>query len=358
MRFFDRTLFRRVFEVLVVAGMLVCGARCFASAALLMEEPYDVLGAFNPTGHSAVYLNHVCADSPTQLRMCHDGEYGVVISRYHRVGGYDWVAIPLIPYLYAVTTPDAIPAMVTKEEMVELRDTYRRMYLENIAPDDLDGEAPGGDWVELVGEAYLRKIYGFEIETSPKDDERFVAEMNDKKNVADYNIFFRNCADFSRAVLNSYYPHAVHRNIIADFGLTTPKQVARSVVKYGKKHPELQMSVFVIPQVPGEHIKRSHPVDGVAESLVKSKKYMLPLVALNPEVAGGVVVAYLLDGRMKLPKNATIFNVEDAEVTGRPALPVDNSPRWVITADTGWSPPARAASSGSMRAFVPIVLRP
>ena len=61
------------------------------------------------------------------------------------------------------------------------------------------------------------------------------------------------------------------------------------------------MTAFVIPQVPGS-IARSHPVDGVAESLVKSKKYILPLVILAPEVAGGVAVAYLVDGRLKLPK--------------------------------------------------------
>jgi hypothetical protein len=51
-----------------------------ASVALFMEEPYGEFGAVNPTGHAAVYFNHICADSPTSLRPCHDGEYGVVIS--------------------------------------------------------------------------------------------------------------------------------------------------------------------------------------------------------------------------------------------------------------------------------------
>ena len=57
------------------------------AVALLMEEPYGDFGAMNPTGHAAVYLNHICAESPTELRMCHDGEYGVVISRYHKIDG-------------------------------------------------------------------------------------------------------------------------------------------------------------------------------------------------------------------------------------------------------------------------------
>jgi hypothetical protein len=113
-------------------------------------------------------------------------------------------------------------------------------------------------------------------------------------------------------VLDIYLPHAVHRSIVADLGMTTPKQVAKSLVKYGRKHPELEMSAFVIPQVAGS-VARSHPVDGVAESLIKSKKYLLPMAVLSPEVTAAVVVAYLAKGRMKLPKDAVVFNVDDLE---------------------------------------------
>jgi hypothetical protein len=59
---------------------------------------------------------------------------------------------------------------------------------------------------------------------------------------------------------------------------------------------------------------------------------MLPLVVLSPEFTGGVVVAYLAEGRMKLPKNATIFNAGDEEVTDKQAAPVDTSTRTVLTA--------------------------
>ena len=83
--------------------MLTAGAvRARADAALLMEEPYGEFGAMNPTGHAAIYLNHICAESPTHLRPCNPGEPGAVISRYHKIDGYDWLAIPLVPYLYAV----------------------------------------------------------------------------------------------------------------------------------------------------------------------------------------------------------------------------------------------------------------
>ena len=103
---------------------LVLGATCaHGGAALFVEEPYGSFGGFNPTGHAAVYLSHVCAESPVKLRPCAEGETGVVISRYHRVGGYDWLAIPLIPYLYAVERADQIPASVNAEK--GRRDTRR-----------------------------------------------------------------------------------------------------------------------------------------------------------------------------------------------------------------------------------------
>jgi hypothetical protein len=98
-----------------------------ADAAFLLEEPYGHFGAINPTGHAAVYLSGVCADSPTRLRRCSAGEAGVVLSRYHRIAGRDWVAIPLVPYLYAVERPKQIPAAVDVQKVSELRDAYRRL---------------------------------------------------------------------------------------------------------------------------------------------------------------------------------------------------------------------------------------
>jgi hypothetical protein len=316
-------------------GLLFClfaatATYAHASVALLMEEPYGDFGAVNPTGHSAVYFNHICADSPTVLRPCHDGEYGVVISRYHKIDGYDWLAIPLVPYLYAVDSLADVPQTVDKEQVAALRDAYRKQHLLDLAPNNRQGGSPKGEWTELVGSSYDRTIHGFQVDSTPAQDQRFITTYNDRRNVGHFNLLFHNCADFSRVVLDIYLPHAIHRNFIADVGLMTPKQVARSLVSYGKKHPELEMTAFVIPQVPGS-IHRSHPVDGVAESLVKSKKYLLPMVFLAPEVTGGVAVAYLVDGRMKLPKSTPVFDIGDEEMTTAPpdnrkVLPVPPPP--------------------------------
>jgi hypothetical protein len=307
--------------VVVLLFLLLAQSFAHASVALLMEEPFGGFGAMNPTGHAAVYLNHVCAASTTELRPCQPGESGVVISRYHKIGGLDWIAIPLIPYLYAVEDVGTVPQSVDQAHVDALRDAYRRKYLLHLAMDDRHDKAPGGEWIQLVGASYDRTIHGFQVVSTPAQDERFIAIFNDRRNVGSFNILFHNCADFSRAVLNLYLPDVIHRSIVADIGMTTPKQVARSLVQYGRKHPELQMSAFVVPQVPGS-IKRSKPVKGVAESLLKSKKYLLPLAVLTPELTGGVVVAYLTKGRMELPKNALIFNVDDNQMVPGESRPI------------------------------------
>jgi hypothetical protein len=307
---------------LLALAFLVQATWARASVALLMEEPFGKFGAMNPTGHAAVYLNHICASSPTELRLCKPGEYGVVISRYHKIAGYDWIAIPLIPYLYAVDDASEVPTSVDKANVARLRDAYRRKYLEALAPDTSKGKAPKGEWIQLVGSSYDRTIHGFQVTSTTDQDERFIALFNDRRNVGHFNLLFHNCADFSRSVLDIYLPGAIHRSFIADLGLTTPKQVARELVKYDEKHPETDMSAFVIPQIAGS-VKRSHPVKGVSESLVKSKKYLIPMTILAPELTGGMVVAYLARGRMKLPDDPVIFDADHltdpSEATPPPA---------------------------------------
>ncbi len=281
-----------------------------AEATLFLEEPYSYDGALAGTGHAAVYLSSVCAVSPVQLRLCAPGETGVVLSRYHRVAGYDWIAIPLIPYLYAVEKQDDIPLFADKKMISFLRDRYRRKYLEALVPDLPDGGTPSGDWYELVGASYLRTIYAFEIETDPKLDAALIRKLNSRPNRDRFDLVTANCADFARGIIDFYHPHAVHRNIIADLGVTTPKQLARALSKYSRHHPELQSSSFIIPQDPGT-LPRSKPVHGVVECALTAKKYMLPLFALHPYVAGTLIAAYLGHWRFDPAHNALILDASD-----------------------------------------------
>jgi hypothetical protein len=262
---------------------------------LLLEEPYGTFGGMNPTGHAAVYLSRICADSPVSLRRCREGEQGAVISRYHRISEYDWIAIPLLPYLYAVDRPDQVPATVNAEDVSVLRNAWRRMNLKEIAPDAADGSAPGGDWIQLAGAANDRTIYAFGIQTTEEQDDKFIQTFNSSRNESHFNLLFHNCADFVRQAIDLYYPHAVYRSFIADAAIMTPKQAARSLVSYSRRHSGVQLTTFIIPQVPGA-IPRSTAVRGVLESLVKSKRYAVPLIsvaALHPYFGGSLAFAWL-----------------------------------------------------------------
>ena len=274
-----------------------------------MGEPYGYDGAFAGTGHAAVYLSGVCATSPIVLRMCAPGETGIVLSRYRGIGGYDWIAIPRIPYLYAVEKPEDIPLFADKKLIAFLRDRYRRNHLESMVPDLPGGGAPDGAWYELIGASYLRTIYAFEIETSPEADTKLIIMLNDRSNRQRWNLVTANCADFARQIISFYYPHSVHRGIIGDLGVTTPKQLGRTLAKYSRRHPELQASQFVIPQVPGA-IARSKRVKGVLEVMLTAKKYMWPIFMFHPYAAGTAVAIYVQHWYFNPGKNALILDSE------------------------------------------------
>lgn len=279
-----------------------------SSATLLLEEPYGTLGFFTSTGHAAVYLSGVCAETPIVLRPCQRGETGVVISRYDGVGQYDWVAIPLIPYLYAVERPEDIPLFANSKMTAFLRDRYRRNHLEAIAPDVHNGEAPGGKWYELVGSSYDRTIYGFEIETTSEQDLALIHKLNSSSNTSHFHLVSRNCADFAKDIINFYYPKTLHRSVFADIGITTPKQMAKMMTRYSGRHPEIQFSRIVIAQVPGS-MPRSTTAHGVVESFFKSKKYIVPSVVVSPIFAGCVAGVYFTTGagHFEPSRSANVF---------------------------------------------------
>jgi len=284
---------------------LACNTALWADATLFVQEPYGVFGAINPTGHASVYLSRVCAETPVVLRRCDPGEFGIVMSRYRKVSGYDWIAIPLIPYLYAVEDFASIPAEASAEKVANLRDEYRHKHLVEIVPDGPGGQTPKGSWVELIGAAYNRKIYGFQIETTEAQDQYLISDLNSRKNKRHFDLFFNNCADFSRGILNRYYAGAIRRNYIADAGISTPQQIVKSLISYAKHHPDFPLSAFFLPQIPGSR-HPSHRVDGVSAALVKSKKYILPLAAFHPWVAASIVAIYLANGRFNVARFAEV----------------------------------------------------
>jgi len=201
-----------------------------------------------------------------------------------------------------------VPLYADPKLVAFLRDQYRRAHLEDFAPDAPSGEEPKGDWYELIGSSYDRTSNGFEIETTPEQDDALIAWLNSRPNRKLYKVVSRNCADFVRDILDFYYPKSVSRGAIADLLVSTPKHTAKSLVQYSKHNPDLEFTHFVIPQVPGS-VKRSRPVRGVLESVLRAKKYAVVLAAFHPFIAGGVVTADLVGDRFNSARNTRVFSL-------------------------------------------------
>lgn len=315
-----RINFTKTFVLLALAVLLGATQQLYAQAALLLEEPYSYDGTFAGTGHAAVYLSRVCAETPFQLRRCEAGETGVVVSRYHGIAGHDWIAVPLISYLYAVDRSDDIPLYVNAKLVSLLRERY-------LSSMPLPDEKRGANEprYELAGSAYDRTLYGFRVETRPEQDDALIQMLNESPNVESYKLLDKNCADFAKQILNFYYPHAIHRSVIADLGVMTPKHAAKTLVRYSKHHPEMRLTTYIIPQVPG--LKRSKPVHGVLESLVLAKKYVTPVLLFHPAVVGTVEVAYWTGWRFDPAKDALIFDPNAANPDAGLQMPLNSSER-------------------------------
>lgn len=286
------------FGLLALAFFVPVSRHSSAQAALLMDEPFGFFGFLNPTGHDAVYFQRICAETPVKLRRCAPGETGAVITRYQGIAGYDWIAMPLLPYLYAVETASEVPSHADSKAVTGLRDKYHEAHLMSLGKDVPRGGNVKRGWSQFVGVAYDRRIYAFRFATTEEQDDALIARMNTGENRTRFNLITRNCADFNSGILNFYFPRTFRRTVVPDFGITTPRQVTYQLLRYARKHPGTQVDAFDIPQVPGNR-HRSRSNKSIAMSLITSG-YVVPFYFISPYLAGAVVVDYLVWGRYPL----------------------------------------------------------
>jgi len=276
---------------ILIFFLLLPGVRVYADATLFIEAPINFLGHVSSTGHAALLIDNLCSDDHIHIRLCEAGEAGTVISRYKGIDGYDWLAMPPGPYLFAVDSSEKIPTWATVAEVRRLREDYRAEHVLSFAKDP-----PQDGWVQLLGASYRRKIICIHVHTSAAQDEHLMRWLNGRPDLTHFNFFFSNCADFARQELNVLFPGAIHRNYIFDLGMTTPKQLESDLHHYAIRHSELRFQIYELPQVSG-NIARSGRLYGVTESFVKSKPYLLPVAVLNPIGIGSIAALGIADHR-------------------------------------------------------------
>jgi hypothetical protein len=152
----------------------------------------------------------------------------------------------------------------------------------------------------MVGAAYDRRIYAFRFATTEAQDDALIARLNSSENRSRFNLLSRNCADWTAGILNFYFPSTFHRSILPDGGITTPRQISYKLVRYARKHPEMQLTMFDIRQVPGNR-RHSHANKSIAMSLITSG-YVVPLFFVSPYVDAALVVDYLGWGRYPIDR--------------------------------------------------------
>jgi hypothetical protein len=290
-------------RVISLFTALAIAAPAHARIALVIGEPFGSFGTMVPVGHAGIFLDHVCADTPTHLRPCQPGESGVVLARYHdlRHPNLDWMAVPAFTFFYGVDSPAQVPSLVTPALEAELRENYRKAHLLTVAPDRVDKHGIAhrpryGDWEEGIGAAFDRRLLVYSLRSTPAQDAAILALLNDSPNRRRYTIGRANCADFAADLLSVVLPGVFHRNVLGDFDMTTPKNLARQLDAYGEAHPELGLQVYEVPQLPGT-LRRSRPFRGAAETFVKTKRYVASLLVLQPDALLADWIIYEAKGR-------------------------------------------------------------
>jgi hypothetical protein len=298
-----RAAVRPVFLASLLA--VLAAPRASADVGVVLNESLDEsMDRITGTGHTAVYFSNICAESPAKLRLCQPGEPGSVMSTYINIGedqSFDWNIVPLNIYLYGVEDSRNRPIFGSFKIKHALEERYRENYLPGYCTTPACQTSNKAEWREMVAATMIRGVYMFIVDTSVEQDRQLIAEFNHAPNENHFNGATNNCADFARRIVNTYFPHAASRDVLNDFGITSPKAVARTFTHYALRHPELNLRVMHFAQVPGT-IKRSSDVRAGTEQLFRSKKLLIPMVVFANEALPVVAASYVLTGRFNPEK--------------------------------------------------------
>lgn len=297
--------------------------RASGDVGVVLNESLDTsVARITGSGHTAVYLSRFCAETPVRLRLCRAGELGSVISNYTSLGEdqpFEWNIVPLSMYLYGVEDPRDRPLFGSFKIKHVLEERYRAKYLADYCQSQSCTTSYKAEWREMVAATMVRSVYIFVVDTTLEQDLALIAEFNSLPNKNHFNGVTRNCADFTRRVINTYFPRATHPDYLNDFGMTSPKAIARSFTRFAERHPEERLRVLHFAQLPGT-IKRSSECRAGTEQLYHSKKLLVPMLIFADYGVPVVAASYLLTGRFnpehefeEHPAAASTLSVDEME---------------------------------------------
>ena len=225
----------------VLVGLL--GARAHADVGVILNESLDTsVARITGSGHTAVYLSNVCPASPVKLRLCRPGESGSVISNYINLGEdqpFEWNVAPFNIYLYGVENPEDRPVVGSAQIKEVLEERYRENYLatllhHGILPHQQQGGMAGNGGRQLVAQhVYLR---GPDHGRAGPPADRRIQRATQSKSFQRHDPQLRRFHQAGDQQLFSRMPPRA--DYINDFGMTSPKAIARSFTRYALRHPD------------------------------------------------------------------------------------------------------------------------
>jgi hypothetical protein len=311
---------------------------------------------YTSAGHALLYLSGVCPASPIRARLCQPGEQGSVLTTYPNFREdkpYSWNIVPLSLYLDGSPTSGNRLLYGSTYVKLALELRARITQLTSVCPgDSVCPQIPHSYWRDLVAATVDRDIFLYAVRTTATQDQTAVDWLNRDANQNHYNGFTNNCANFAASLINTLFPHSVHRDLLNDVGMMAPKAAASSFTHWALKRPELGFYSLHFAQQPGD-IPRSGLARSGTETVLYTKKYLIPAIVLGDwELPTSIAASYVLTGRFSLYRQYAEH------------LPPDNQPQNnLLGTSEDWvayrqrftliqnSPEARALPAGNKRFF-------
>ncbi len=305
-------LLQRIFGLLLATALgTLAVPEAKADLGVMLADPTTVgVSHWTHAGHSLVYLSGVCMATPVRARLCEPGEQGSIVTMYpnfYEDQSYSWNLVPLSLYLEGSLTPGTRLLYGSHAVKSALETHARTAVLEPVCGEGHCLDRPHSYWRDVVAATVDRDIFIYAVHTTRAQDEAVVEWLNSSPNVNSYRTVTNNCSDFTRKLVDAVFPHSVHRDVLNDLGMMSPKAAARSFTKWAVRRPELGFYSMHFAQQPGS-MPRSDLARSGTEDGIHMKKYLIPAALIGDhEVAGSFFVAYFLTGRFGLYKEYTHY---------------------------------------------------
>lgn len=227
-----------------IVKKLLCSGLLFAALLASFNAAADLTLVVSER-ESALYLSQVCTDegSAVKLRTCDEGEGGVVIQRRNAISaeGYDWFAVPVEYYFYAVERANEIPLFVNPK--------IHAVLAERLPMDFLPG---------YFGQSFWQTSFLFTFKGTYEDEVAIVQASRTNPDRNKFAALCINCSDLMVSVVRLLYPES---------GIPTPKALAKGAVQLAQMYnPDGVVFLEEVPQLPGTFRRDSPELRAIKEA--------------------------------------------------------------------------------------------